>query len=116
MLISENLTWILPTHTLLCGNSFFDLLSHLPNLLLATTSVTAMTMSTIPIESRGVMISPKTKYPKNSAVTGSKAPKMAVGVLPMMLMARVVQRNEMTVGKMPRQSALIHRYHLLGNW
>ena len=48
------------------------------------------------------------------AVTGSSAPRMAVGVEPMYCMALVVQRNEMAVGKMARATTLPQRYHLDG--
>ena len=36
--------------------------------------------------------------PKKMAVSGSKAPRMAVTVAPTLWMAAVVQRNEMAVG------------------
>ena len=53
----------------------------------ATTIVTATMMSTMPIISRPVRTSPKIRTPKNSAVTGSNAPNMAVGVEPIYCMA-----------------------------
>ena len=44
--------------------------------------VTAVITIKIPKIMRGVNCSPNTSTPKNKAVTGSNAPKMAVGVEP----------------------------------
>ena len=77
----------------------------------AMTMVTATIIITSPTHSLGVSVSPKTVMPKKMAVTGSNAPRMAVGVEPMYWMALVVQRNEMAVGKTARASRLPHKYH-----
>ena len=61
----------------------------------AMMSVTARMMRTMPVPMRGVIDSPKTVMLKKTAVSGSNAPKIAVGVEPMYWMALVVQRNEM---------------------
>lgn len=44
-----------------------------------------MMINTIPQHNLGVRLSPKIVTPKNTAVTGSKAPRIAVGVEPMLL-------------------------------
>ena len=67
-------------------------------------------MSAMPSPSRAVIRSPNTVMPKMMAVTGSSAPRMAVGVEPMYWMALVVQRNEMAVGKIDSASTLSHMY------
>lgn len=61
-----------------------------------------------------VKLSPKTAIPKKMAVTGSNAPRIAVGVEPMYWMAPVVQRKDMAVGKTASASKLPHRYHSSG--
>ena len=61
----------------------------------AMMSVTARMMRTMHVPMRGVIDSPKTVMLKKTAVSGSNAPKIAVGVEPMYWMALVVQRNEM---------------------
>ena len=72
----------------------------------ATMRLTATMMSSMPQRMRGVSCSPKMVTPKKTAVTGSSAPRIAVGVEPMYWMALVVQRNEMAVGKMASASRL----------
>ena len=62
----------------------------------------------------GAQVSPKTVIPKNTAVTGSSAPRMAVGVEPMYWMAPVVQRNDTAVGKTASASRHPHRYQRSG--
>ena len=57
---------------------------------------------------RGVSCSPKISTPKNKAVTGSKAPRIAVGVEPMYCMAFVIVTNEITVGKTASEIAFTH--------
>ena len=47
-------------------------------------NVTARIINTIPQHNLGVRLSPKIVTPKNTAVTGSKAPRMAVGVEPIL--------------------------------
>ncbi len=49
----------------------------------AMTAVTAAMIAARPMISRGVSRSPKTLTPITTAVTGSRAPSMAVGVEPM---------------------------------
>jgi hypothetical protein len=49
----------------------------------ATMSVTATSISAMPSPSRAVSSSWKITTPKKTAVTGSSAPRMAVGVEPM---------------------------------
>lgn len=46
-------------------------------------SVTARIINIIPQVSRNVKLSPKMVTPKKTAVTGSRAPRIAVGVEPM---------------------------------
>ena len=58
-----------------------------------------MMINTIPQHNLGVRLSPKIVTPKNTAVTGSKAPRIAVGVEPMYCTACVVQRKDIAVGK-----------------
>ena len=57
----------------------------------ATTRLTAPMMSAMPRQMRGVSRSPNTVTPNSTAVSGSRAPRMAVGVEPMHWMAAVVQ-------------------------
>ena len=68
-------------------------------LLPAMMIVTARIINNIPQPILGVKVSPNTATPKNTAVTGSSAPSMAVGVEPIYWTALVVQRNEMAEGK-----------------
>ena len=56
-------------------------------------------------------LSPKTKTPIMTAVTGSKAPMMAAGVLPIRLMEMVMKNRDSTVGN--RASCMPHS-HCLG--
>ena len=60
--------------------------------------ITAAGISTIPTANRSVKGSPKHKQLTTTAVTGSKAPSMAVGVLPMLLIATLIKNNDNTVG------------------
>ena len=76
--------------------------------------VTARMIRMIPQHNRNVNDSPKTVTPKNTAVNGSKAPRIAVGVEPIYWMAPVVQRKDMAVGKTASASRLAHRYHWSG--
>ena len=80
----------------------------------ATTIVTAAIINTMPAKSRGVMTSWKMVTPKMSAVTGSKAPSMAVGVAPINFMADVVQSSDTAVGNRASRNRYIHIYHLSG--
>ena len=81
----------------------------------ATRAETAAMIMTIPNIRRGVSASPKTVTPKNTAVRGSSAPSMAVGVDPIYCIACVVQRNDMAVGKSASATRLPHLYHAEGN-
>ena len=74
----------------------------------AMMSVTATRIRTTPSRMRGVSCSPKTSTPKKSAVTGSRAPRMAVGVEPMRRMAPAIVTSETIVGKRASEMALIH--------
>ena len=60
--------------------------------------LTALIIRMKPNMIRGVSDSWNTVTPKNTAVTGSKAPRMAVGVEPIYCMAPVVQSSDMAVG------------------
>ena len=84
------------------------------NIAPAMTNVTATIIITSPKLSLTVRLSPKTAIPKKMAVTGSNAPRMAVGVEPIYWMAPVVQRKDMAVGKTASASRLAHRYHWSG--
>ena len=52
--------------------------------------------------------------PKNIAVTGSSAPRIAVGVEPMLWIAAVVHRKDIAVGNTARPSTLPHIYQCDG--
>ena len=71
-----------------------------------------MMINTIPQHNLGVRLSPKIVTPKNTAVTGSKAPRIAVGVEPMYCTACVVQRKDIAVGKIANAIRFPHKYHL----
>ena len=73
--------------------------------------VTAKTIINMPQLNLNVRDSPKTVTPKKTAVKGSSAPRIAVGVEPMYWIAWVVQRNDMAVGKMASAIRLPHKYH-----
>ena len=94
------------------GNSFLKRTKWEVMLLPAIMKVTARIINTIPQHNLGVKDSPKTVTPKNTAVTGSKAPRMAVGVEPMYWIACVVHRNDMAVGKTASAIRFPHKYHL----
>lgn len=68
-------------------------------------SVTEKRMSRIPDARRAVSSSPKTVIPTNAAVTGSKAPMMAVGVEPMHCIDMAMNTSDMTVGTSPKRIA-----------
>ena len=61
-----------------------------------------------------VNVSWKNKTPKNIAVSGSNAPKTAVLVEPISLMAIVIVSREIIVGKIASPIAKNHKYCLLG--
>ena len=55
-----------------------------------------------------VSLSPKTRTPKKMAVSGSIAPKIAVGVGPIYWMARAEQKKETAVGNNAMEKAHSH--------
>lgn len=61
-------------------------------------SNTAVRMSAMPTARRVVNDSPKQKQPMATAVIGSSAPRIAVGVEPISLTAIAISTNESTVG------------------
>ena len=61
-------------------------------------SVTPKRMSRMPTANRKVNVSEKTKMPIMTAVTGSRAPMMAEGVEPILLMEMFMKNSESTVG------------------
>ena len=65
---------------------------------LAIISVTPAKMAMMPMPNCSEKVSPKTKTPMMTAVTGSKAPIMAAGVEPMRLMEMVMKKSDNTVG------------------
>lgn len=75
-------------------------------------SVTAVTIMIMPQLTRTVRTSPNTVTPKNTAVSGSNAPKMAVGVEPIYCMAWVVHKNDTAVGNMAKATMLPQRCQL----
>ena len=76
--------------------------------LLSTIRRTAERMSTMPAARRKVSDSPNTITPMATAVSGSKAPMMAVGVAPTSCTATVISTSERTVGTSPSQQAKNH--------
>ena len=74
------------------GKSFLKRIKWLVMLLPAIIIVTARMINNIPQPILGVKVSPNTATPKKTAVTGSSAPRMAVGVEPIYWTALVVQR------------------------
>ena len=82
------------------------------------TKVTDMMISNRPMAIRDVMTSPKTDTPITTAVTGSNAPRMAVGVAPIYWIALVVHTSESMVGNTARHRMLIHNRHssVEGTW
>ena len=61
-----------------------------------------------------VRVSPNTATPKNTAVTGSSAPNMAVAVDPTYTIAFVAHNIDITVGRRAKASKSPHRYHFVG--
>ena len=64
------------------GKSLRSRIKCVLTVLPAMISVTAVMMRRMPTANRGVIASPKIVMPKKTAVNGSNAPKMAVGVAP----------------------------------
>ena len=65
---------------------------------LAIIIVTPARMARMPMASCREKLSPKMQTPMMTAVTGSRAPMMAAGVLPMRLMEMVMKKSDNTVG------------------
>lgn len=78
--------------------------------------VTPARIATIPSASCRVKDSPKIQTPITTAVTGSKAPMMAAGVLPMRLMEIVMKKSESTVGKRASWAAQSHCFGVSNIW
>ena len=60
--------------------------------------VTPARIARMPMASWKEKLSPKMHTPMMTAVTGSNAPMMAAGVLPMRLMEIVMKKSDSTVG------------------
>ena len=75
---------------------------------LAMIIVTPARIARMPIASCREKLSPKTHTPMMTAVTGSKAPMMAAGVLPMRLMEMVMKKSDNTVGNKASWAAQSH--------
>ena len=71
-------------------------------------SRTPASMSTIPQAKRWVNASPKTHTPTATAVSGSRAPSMAVGVEPMLRTDMDMVTSDMTVGRRASKMAKNH--------
>ena len=76
-----------------------------------TITDTAPIINIMPTTSTTVRTSPKTNIPIATAVTGSSAPRIAVGVEPIYCIAPVVQRNETAVGKIANPATHPHNNH-----
>ena len=63
--------------------------------------VTPARMARMPMASWKEKLSPKVQTPMITAVTGSNAPMMAAGVLPMRLMEIVMKKRDNTVATTP---------------
>ena len=83
--------------------------------LLVTTMVVAITISSPPTISCADIVCPRKATLRITAVTGSKAPNIAVGVEPIICMAADVQANDNTVGIMANAMRLYHPVDLTGN-
>ena len=92
------------------GNIFLNLTNTVEMFSPATTIVTDDIISINPHTLRNVSVSSNTKIPKNTAVTGSKTPNIAVGVEPMYCMANVVHTNDIVVVKTDSANMLNHKY------
>src|SRR5574344_669684 len=97
------------------GNILRNLIRAEEMVPLETIIVTERMTRTMPKVILGVITSPNTNIPINKAVTGSNAPRMAVGVEPIYWIALVVQTKEIAVGKIASPSKLSQTYHLLTN-
>ena len=70
--------------------------------------VTPARMARMPMASWKEKLSPKMQTPMMTAVTGSNAPMMAAGVLPMRLMEIVMKKSDNTVGNKASWAAQSH--------
>ena len=66
--------------------------------LLRITQITPNIINIIPAIIFKLIVSLNNRIPKNNAVIGSKAPKIAVRVAPMSLIARVIVSRDVIVG------------------
>ena len=76
--------------------------------LTVTITVTAESTIKLPMMFLNVSASLNTRTPQTNAVTGSKAPRMDVGVEPIKCIEAVMVINEMTVGNKASPMAFIH--------
>ena len=76
-------------------------------------NVTLTITRTIPNARRNVRTSLKISMAMPTAVTGSTAPNIATGVLPIFWMAALVQMRDIAVGKSAIQKADTHSHGLL---
>lgn len=72
--------------------------------LLYITQITPNIIDIIPATIFGLIVSLNNRIPKNNAVIGSKAPKIAVLVAPMSLIARVIVSSDIIVGNIASPS------------
>ena len=70
--------------------------------------VTPARIARMPMASWKEKLSPKIETPMITAVTGSNAPMMAAGVLPMRLMETVMKKSDNTVGNKASWAAQSH--------
>lgn len=92
--------------TTLCPNVLTVLKTRIVDTCLLTIIIiTAARINIIPSVRRGVIISPNTITPITTAVNGSSAPIMAVGVEPTNFTAIAIVTSDTTVGKTPNHNA-----------
>ena len=82
----------------------------------STITITDIRIRIMPTMSLRVNDSPNTMTPMATAVNGSKAPMMAVGVAPTSCTAMVIKTNDNTVGTSPSQAAKNHAFGDGGIW
>ena len=81
----------------------------------AITIITDIIISIRPPVSRVVRCSPNTITPHSTAVTGSKTPRSAVGVDPILCIDIAVQISDTAVGSRPSANIFSHRMLSDGN-
>ena len=96
-----------PRSSSFSSEDFFFFLPFYP-FFLAMIIVTPARIARMPIASCREKLSPKTHMPMMTAVTGSKAPMMAAGVLPIRLMEMVMKKSDNTVGNKASWAAQSH--------